>query len=247
MVLAAAGGCDNEASDETARPDSGPSASPTPDGADATDRCPNEDRAPEQGEPIGGEAGGDVDGDGTDDGVRLVLDESGPLGCRIFLVAETSAGPLVVSTTDTGAEYSLPEPRVHSLVQVDGEGGNEVLVELEQGASSRFIGIFTVAGGELQRVRVADETGFGDLFPYGGSVGHMEASNCVDHPKANVLMAIATPNATDYAVRARLYDMQGAELVPLPRPQQPRIERSRKVAELEGFATSPFGDCPVSG
>lgn len=200
-----------------------------------------------EGEVIGGGSTGDVDGDGSADLVRLARDDGGPLGCRIFLVAETSDGTLATPTTEPGTEYSLPEPRVHSFAQIDGSGGDEVLVDLEQGASSRFIGIFTVAEGRLQRVRVLDETGFGDLLPYGGSAGHIEASNCVDHPSADIVMAIATPNATDYAIRSRLYDMEGAELVPLPRRDQPQIERSADFSAIGGFATSPFGDCPGSG
>lgn len=211
-------------------------------------RCPNQTAAVEMGEVVGGTVAGDLGGDGSpDDETFLVTDESGGPGCRHFLVAEVGDERLVAPTTEEGLQYDLQLPRIHAIVQVDGEGAEEILVDLEQGASTQFIGMFTVAGGGLERVVVQENTDFGNLFPYGGSVGHLEASNCTDRAGADVVVAVAMANTTDYTVRYRLYDMVGSRLEALPRRQQPPIETVNNPTRLDEFASSPFGECPQSG
>lgn len=190
---------------------------------------------------------GDVNGDGSDDSVFLVRDEAGASDCRTFVVTTVDGEPLVVPTNEEGVEYALQEPRVHSLAQIDGEGGLEILVDLEHGASSRFLGMFTVVGGALRRVEVREHTPYGNLFPYGGSVGRIEASNCTDRAGADVSISVATANATDYTIRTRLYDMAGARLDPLRPSRQPPIATGHDIEEVVGFTTSPFGDCPQPG
>lgn len=225
--------------DDGSRATTSPTSAPT--------RCPNQNHAVEQGELLGGKVRGDVDGDGSPDVVYLVSDPEGSFDCRSFLVADTARGRIATPTNEQGLEYGLPIPRIHSLADIDGSGGEEILVDLEQGASTQFIGIFTVLDGGLERVRVAENSDFGNLFPYGGSVGHLEASNCAGHPDADVSVAVATANTTDYTIRTRLYEMKGAILVPLPRADQPPISVGTHLDQSEGFATSPFGDCPRGG
>lgn len=194
----------------------------------------------------GGEVSGDVDGDGSDDVVFVVRDESSPPGCQTFLVAETAEGVLSTPTEEPDIAYALQAPRVNSLAQIDGDGGLEILVDLEQGASTQFLGMFKVESGALQKVRIGGGSAYGDLFPYGGSVGHIEASNCAETPGADVLIASATPNATDYTIRTVLYEMRETTLVPLPRSEQPPISTGPDVELREGFDSSPFGDCATS-
>ena len=198
------------------------------------------------GERVGGEVSGDVDGDGADDVVYVVRAKSGPPGCQTFLVAETTDATLSTPTEEPGVSYALQAPRVNSLVQVDSEGGLEVLVDLEQGASTQFLGMFTVIDGALEKVRIGGGSAYGDLFPYGGSVGHLEASNCTKEKGAEVLIAMATANVTDYTIRTVLYEMQGSTLRPLPLNRQPPIATGPDVEAAEGFDSSPFGDCPTS-
>lgn len=224
---------------------SSPSGDPTPAPAGKS-RCPNEIKAVEAGQRVGGEASGDVDGDGSDDLVYLVTDEAGVPGCRIFLAAETGRGILSTPAGEPDVSYALPAPRINSLVQVDGSGGLEILVDLEQGASTQFLGMFKVTPSGLDKVRIAGGSPYGDLFPYGGSVGHIEASNCTDEGDADVLVAIATPNATGYTIRTVLYEMKGAVLKPLSRNEQPPVATGADVELSEGFDSSPFGDCPTS-
>lgn len=231
-----------QADDRAPSPATSSAAPPQSPGSD----CPNEVDSVASGERAGGEVSGDVDGDGSDDLVYVVRDANGPPGCQTFLVAETAAATLSTATEDPGVSYSLQAPRVNSLVQVDGKDGLEVLVDLEQGAATQFLGMFTVAGGSLVKVRIGGGSAYGDLFPYGGSVGHIEASNCTKEKGADLLIAIATANVTDYTIRTVLYEMQGTTLQPLPLNEQPPIATGPDVEASEGFDSSPFGDCPTS-
>lgn len=247
MALVLLGGCSQQEPPPAAEP-SPSTADASPPGARPTlvPRCANQDEAISSGEVVGGEVSGDVDGDGSDDLVYLVRDGDGAVGCQTFLVAETAAGSLATPTSEADVSYSLQAPRVNSLIQVDGSGGLEVLVDLEQGASTQFLGMFKVTATGLEKVRILGGSAYGDLFPYGGSVGHMEASNCTDERGADVLIAMATPNATDYTIRTVLYEMKGASLRPLPLHEQPPVATGADVGLPEGFDSSPFGDCPTA-
>ena len=221
----------------------------SPSAADSSglqSRCPNQNVVLSSGERAGGEVEGDVDGDGAADLAYVVRDESGDAGCQTFLVVETDDGILAAPTEEPGVSYALPAPRVNSLVQVDGSGGLEVLVDLEQGASTQFLGMFKVTASALEKVRIAGGSAYGDLFPYGGSVGHIEASNCTEEAGADVLIAQAIANATDYSIRTVLYELRGTVLRPLPRSEQPPIAIGTDVESSDGFSSSPFGDCSSS-
>lgn len=202
--------------------------------------CANGDAAVDAAR-VGGESSGDVDGDGSDDNLYLVRDDEGAPGCRIFLVAETGSGTLVTPTSDEGVEHALQAPRINSVVQVDGRGGSEVVVDLEQGASTQFVGMFTVADGVLQRVRVQGAAPSGDLFPYGGSVGHIEGSDCGQEP-GSVVITTASPVGRRYEVRTSTYEMVGAALQPLE-PERPRVIEPSELGDVGAFQTSPFGSC----
>ena len=219
----------------------GPQVSPQ---APSDTRCPNLSDAVEAGRRAGGEVTGDVDGDGSEDVVYVVRDDQGPAGCQTFVVAETSEGRLSVPAEEPDVSYALQAPRIHSLVEVDDSPGAEILVDLEQGASTQFLGMFKVVDGALERVRIGGGSAYGNLFPYGGSVGHIEASNCANEAGAELLVAIATPNATEYTIRTVLYDMRGSTLRPLPLDQQPPVATGSDVEASEGFDSSPFGACP---
>lgn len=247
LALVLLAGCSNEESPPPAQPSpsSGDTSPPAPRSTSVS-RCANQDEAISSGEVVGGEVSGDVDGDGSDDRVYLVRDDDGAVGCQTFLVAGTAAGPLAAPTGEADVSYSLQTPRINSLVQVDGSGGLEILVDVEQGASTQFLGMFKITAAGLEKVRILGGSAYGDLFPYGGSVGHIEASNCTDERDADVLIAIATPNATDYTIRTVLYEMKGASLRPLPLREQPPIATGADVELSEGFDSSPFGDCPTS-
>lgn len=194
---------------------------------------------------LGGDVAADITGDGTEDLAGLVRDESGEIGCRDFLVAETEGGALVTSLNDPGGDYGLADPRIHALAEIDAEPGAEIVVDLDQGASTQFVGIFTVHDGDLQRVRVPAEGGLSDLFPYGGSVGHIETSDCGED-EGTVIVSFATPVGDRYQVKRSVYRFEGVELV-LDRSASERISvAAEEVQDLPEYRSAPFGSCARS-
>lgn len=219
--------------------------SPGPRFSPATDRCPNAADLADGGTPLGGEISADVTGDGTDDVVYLVRDEAGAVGCRDFLVVEAGSGTLAVPLTDPGREPSLAQPRLHSLAPVDAEPGAEILVDLERGASTQFLGMFTLHDGNMVRVRFERDGGIRDLFPYGGSVGHIEASDCGDE-EATVVVSVATPLRDRYEVERTGYRFEGPTLVADRSASERVVVAPDRIQTLQEFRSSPFGSCSVS-
>lgn len=240
VILVALSGCDGDASRPPTPPTDSPFASATPLERE-TARCANQEDAVTTGSRLGGDVAADVTGDGSEDLAYLVRDEDADPGCRDFLVVETEDGPLVTPLSDPGQDYSLPAPRINALVSVDDEEGAEILVDLEQGASTQFVGMFTVTEGSLQRVRVRDR-GIDDLFPYGGSVGHIEASDC-GREAGTVIVSVATPLRDRYEVERTVYRFQDAELVPDEDASETVMLAPQRLIGLPEFQASPFGNC----
>lgn len=246
LVCGLIAACDDGA-DPAPPPRETPSPSPEPSLSSPTPSvvtrgaCANATQAA-SGDPLGGRTSGDVDGDGSDDAVYLVSETAGGPGCRTFVIVETGAAILVAPTSEEGVEHALQAPRINSLVQVDGRGGAEILVDLEQGASTQFVGMFTVTGGTLERVRVAGPAPSGDLFPYGGSVGHIEASDCGPEP-ASVVVTTASPVGRRYEVRTTTYEMVGSVLRPVAQQRRPRVVDPSELGDVEAFRSPPFGSC----
>ena len=229
-----------EASPSPAATTPGPEVGDPPE---SETRCPNLSDAVAAGKRVGGEVTGDVDGDGSSDASYLVRHGSGSPGCRVFLVVETADRLLSTPTSDPGTEYALQAPNIHSLVQVDGEGGLEILVNLEQGASTQFLGMFKVDEGSVQRVRFQEAASSGDLFPYGGSVGHIDASNCTETP-GEVVIIQATPARQGYRLERTLYELRDEVLVVSEAHSgKPRVVPPESLSSIDELAGSPFGAC----
>ena len=213
-----------------------PTATPTPP-------CMDEIAS---GERLPGAIEGDVDGDGTVDDVFLVRSTSGVPECRTLLVVEGDMATYAASTDDPEMPYSLPQPRLNRLAYVDDAGGAEVLVDVESGASTQFLGMFTIADGLLQRVKLQGDSGLGDLLPYGGSVGHIEASNCpLDRVQdQDVVIAVATPRGPRYLIERTYYNLEGATLVPVATEEE-RLP-VEALSQEHDYVTSPFGACVVN-
>ena len=228
-------------------PPSGGEATPSPtDGPtpDTTSGCSNEaDVTSDPSARIGGTLRGDVDGDGSPDEVSLAFDATGARGCQAFLVVEGSGESAVLAVESFDRAFGLPQPRLNRLAEVDSAPGSEVAVDLVAGASTQFVGLFTMAGGELARVEVeGDEFPADDLFPYGGSVGHVDASDCAGAP-GTIVISTATPKGDDYQVTRRFFRFQGST----PRAEPSSTERARVALEELGrfpeYRSSPFGGC----
>jgi hypothetical protein len=226
---------------------SGEESSPSPTNSPTSDiesECP--DAADVTSDPsarIGGSLHGDVDGDGSPDEVSLAFDQKAARGCQAFLVVEGADETRVLAIESFDPAFGLPQPRLNTLAEVDAVPGREVVVDLVTGASTQFVGLFTMTGGALARVVVeGDEFPTDDLFPYGGSVGHLEASNCAGDA-GMVVVSTATPRGDDYQVTRRFFSFEGST----PRIEPSSTERERVALEDLGrfpeYESSPFGDC----
>ena len=226
----------------TTTPSASVTGAPTPTGT-PTPPCGPEIEA---GERLPGALEGDVDGDGRIDDVFLVRSETAAPECRTLLVVESELGTYAVSTEDPSTPYSLLQPRLNRLAYVDDVGGAEVLVDVESGASTQFLGMFTIVAGILERVQLEGDSGLGDLLPYGGSVGHIEASNCpLDRVEdQDVVIAVATPRGPRYLIERTYYDLDGATLVPVAREEE-RLP-VEALSQEHDYVTSPFGSCVVN-
>lgn len=193
----------------------------------------------------------DIDGDGGDDSVTVVEHQAGRPGCRFFLVVED--GDVYATPIDpSGDPRSLQVPTLNSLAELDGDPGSEIIVNIEMGASTQFVGAFTMATGGLQRMTLrgqgpgpfAAELGHADLFPYGGSVGHLEAVDCIDDRL--VVMSAAIPkgsSAEAYEVERRFFRVVGTELLLDKDLTEHETVRGLQVDDFPEFGGSPFLSC----
>jgi hypothetical protein len=199
------------------------------------------------GNRIGGELSGDIDGDDQPDSVTLSFDEEGDVGCQAFLVAELGDTSVVAPIWELGREGGLPRPRLHGLAQVDDEAGFEIIVDEVAGASTQFVAVYGYDEGSIEKL---EAKGVADgLFAYGGSVGHIEAAGCA--AGGDIVVSQALPGQTRRSLNNSLYDVtrrffsaSGAAY------ERDRVERHRDVPlknleRFDEFGTAPFENCPA--
>lgn len=210
-------------------------------------RCPDAAKVvtdPELRAPGGATA--DLDGDGEEEKIFIARDDDAQAGCAEFLVAHGATKTAVATLAQPGLDTSAvgAVPTILTVAQVDGRPGLDVVVNLVAGASTQFAGVYSMAGGELERVRVkGDLPEADDLFPYGGSVGHIEASDCT--PGGAVVVSQAVPDTTrryDVTRRFLRFDGQAWRVDRTQRREMPLDNLSR----LPEFATGPFAHCRTS-
>lgn len=225
---------------------------PSPTSSVTTSDCPNESAiADDRARQVGPTSTADVDGDGVQDEVGLATDPAGPEGCATFVVVRIG-GVTVTSAPvwEVGAEGGLPQPRIHGFTNIDGRPGAEVLIDEAAGASTQFVGAFVYIDEDLERITakggLAPEGGpFDDLFPYGGSVGHIEAVDCTAD---GIVVSTAVPSGGSagggsvvYEVERRLFTYDGAVL-----EEQETESEEVPIEDLDRFpeySASPFGSC----
>ena len=143
MLLCGTVACDNSSSPDPETPRSdGPSTS-----------CPNEEERATDERLRRGELRGDVTGDGEADVVLIGIDEEAEIGCRALLFVTTGDRTSAVSLDSEETDLSLGLPALESIKQVDGAGGNDVIVNLAAGASTLFAGLFVFADGGISALR----------------------------------------------------------------------------------------------
>lgn len=188
----------------------------------------------------------DVDGDRSDDAISILVDRGGDVGCQAFLVVETSGGRASNTVWTQGSAAGLPQPRLHGFSPVNGVPGMEVLVDEAAGASTQFVGVFTLDEARLERVALERDTatdlwsGAADgLFPYGGSVGHVEAADCL--APGLIAVSIALPDANRYEVVRRILELE-VDVMVLRETERDRV-RAGAVRRFPEFNGSPFESC----
>lgn len=197
-----------------------------------------------------GQLTGDVDGDGHEDRVWMSTDPSAEAGCKSFLTVETDDTAYWAAADPSGTPRALQVPTLNSLSEINTEPGAEVVVNLETGASTQFVGVFTLTRAGLERVTV-DGKGPGpfageldDLFAFGGSVGHLEGIDCTED--GLVVMSAAFPEggtAETYSVERRFFHAARTTLIlDKALTERQKIDAS-KVGNLPELGGSPFLSC----
>lgn len=203
---------------------------------------------------LGGGVTGDIDGDGREDEIYMTENEAADRGCSTFLTVRLVRGDNAEIVSEpiwkSGAQGGLEQPRINSLVQIDGREGLEILVDEMSGASTQFVGAFTFVDGTLERIEAPEATediwsGAAEgVFPYGGSVGHIEGADC--HADGGIVVSAALPAgpaANTYVVVRRYFDIEGAELT-LRDTERPIATAKEVFEDFPEFRASPFGSCP---
>ncbi|MFN2525095.1 MAG: hypothetical protein ABR505_02355 [Actinomycetota bacterium] len=189
---------------------------------------------------------GDVDADGSDDEIALAFDTAAGEGCQVFLIVQTSAGTFGTSIAQPGMSVLRRAgiPRLARAAEIDNRAGAEVVVDLIAGASTVHAAIFSMGSGALERLRIeGDAPETDDLFPYGGSVGHIEASDCAG--VGRIIVSVAVPRGRNsYLVTRRFYKTEGSSLEPAEEEQHGVA--ARQLNRFPEYETSPFGSCPLN-
>ncbi|HEX2240093.1 MAG TPA: hypothetical protein VHJ82_02975 [Actinomycetota bacterium] len=188
----------------------------------------------------------DVDADGRDDDIALAVDESGPQGCQVFVVVRTSAAVAAVGIDQAGMTVlrAAGIPRLAQAADIDNRSGAEVVVDLIAGASTVHAAIFSMGSGVLERLLIeGDGPETADLFPYGGSVGHIEASDCAG--VGQIVVSRAVPRGRNsYLVTRRFYRTEGSSAEPSGEEQHGVA--AGQIDKFPEYRTSPFGSCPLN-
>lgn len=208
-----------------------------------TPTCPNHEKVisdPSLAKP--GSLTGDIDGDGSEDEVALAVDEDGSEDCREFVIVDTGDALHALGIEQEGISRDLNLPQLRMLADIDGRAGAEIIVDLVAGASTQFAGVFTMGGGPLERLEIAEDVATADLFAYGGSVGHLDGADCISD--GEVVITSAVPRADRYLVERRFLVLDGDELRPTEteRALVPFEELTERFPELRG---APFASCPL--
>jgi hypothetical protein len=194
-----------------------------------------------------GKMRGDVDGNGTRDLAWIAANKHNGR-CRYF--AKVDLGSDEARKRLYGDKFVFRNfSHVMAMVDVDTVPGREFGIVLQQGASTTFAGLFTMRGGNIERINVH---GAGapddDLFGYGGSIGISVASDCArNRPDGQVINSVAVLNnaGTHYKVKRRWFQSTGVDLQRTAEDTDKRRVKAEKLHErLYEFRNSPFGSCP---
>ncbi|MFN2593450.1 MAG: hypothetical protein ABR579_01000 [Actinomycetota bacterium] len=219
--------------------------SPSTAASSSASRCSNEQAVvTNESFRLPGSIAGDVDGDGLSDRVQLALDRAAGPGCQAFLVVQTGSAIISGAIDAWSLEGGLPQPRLHSVAQINGTGGDDVIVDVAAGASSQFVSVLADVDGALAPLAFEKNApgGFKDMFAYGGSVGHVDGADCA--PDGGVVVSSAVAGGTGYRVTRLFFTVHGATLKADPSRNQTSSAPLDGLARFPEFPAAPFGTCP---
>ena len=202
--------------------------------------CPDEEIVAAKGPDKGVETSeADVNGDGSEDLIFLAEAE-GPSGCTDFLVVETDDATFSAPVQAEGGG-ALGLPSIDGAAEIDDRPGADIYVTVLAGASTAFLTVFSVAGGKLVSLDIEDPKRADPFFPTGGSVGHLEGSDCV--AEGVVSVATAVPRGGRYVVERTDYRRSGDSFVPAEEIREREVLPASRLEEIPELARSPFGGC----
>jgi hypothetical protein len=248
VVLAACDG-DSEPTSIATTPEASASSSeiPTTEPTPTVEvECADQQAAiPDEDALLPGSIPGDFDGDGSEEEALIYLFEDAQPDCRAILAIQSDVSTYSIPVWRLGGEGGLEQPSLYAKVEINSLPGLEVLVNEAQGASTQFVGAYTIVEGELQMISEAGGGQFGGLFAYGGSVGHLEAVDCVG--SQGLVVTVATPapgrkaqNEGIYEFERRFYRVEEAELIPVETEHQ---RAKFDVGVVPEFGIGPFASC----
>ena len=202
--------------------------------------CPSVS-APEISRPQGRSVSGDVDGDGRSDRVSLFVDRTAEPGCVALVVVRDRDGIDAAALDDGLISFELGLPRVSSLVDIDSARGLEIVIDVAQGASTAFVGVFSMASGRLERVRPPRLPNIpAGLFAHGGSVAHLDAVDC---RRDLVMLSSALAEGRGYVVTRRFLEPRGTRWLPQRSLTERSSVRPQRLTRFREFSAAPFSSC----
>jgi hypothetical protein len=230
------------------RPSSGnaPSASPPSSHAQA---ALNSSPCSVPGHPLTG----DIDGDGTKDGVTITSQRRSR-GCSYTLLVRTTQG---AARYDLGDRWPVNAPRPDApkldvLVRLDKRPGLEIVADTWHGASTAFADVFALWGSHLVEMsgQLLPLSPFGRAFAYAGSVGHENGVDCFGGAGSGIVVQSGAGVSGDrlkltrqfFRVSGRDFDLLPArtQRISMPLRLTTGSELSRRYPE---FADRPFPSC----
>lgn len=178
----------------------------------------------------------DVSGDGISDVVALIGIPRGDEPCVYELRVGVGGGTWHIKRyrTPGGNDHIFPALLFHDL---DGDGGQEVFVQTGQGAYATYGKMFTLATGELQRVRGMG----GDQWIYGASAGNGSRFEC---PSPGTVVRTSwsyAPVGRGHEVTRRMYRVSGATATLVERERFLMREWDSDLVTVGPFCFAPRG------
>jgi hypothetical protein len=189
----------------------------------------------------GGQAVGDVDGDGRRDRAWLVyLGGYGPGNWELVVDMTTLGQQTVRFTGDPGLPGNTAAPTIAGSVDAERDGHADIFVKVSSGASTQFWTIFTLVG---RHIRQVTSQGQPVRLAVGGSVTHQGGFRCDGTQFVTVSEGVELPGYTTWTYERDTYTWSGAKLVPVSK-QTGQVTSARPGNPPAAYSGVSCGDLP---